>query len=109
MDATDLLTLAAGLGGTFTGFFLGLRVCGPRINTCWTERHPRDLAEDLHAGRLNERALTEDTRRLVLAEMARAANGLTLEQSAQYLTLTGVQDRFVGQPEPQWAHTRQEW
>ncbi|HVT68879.1 MAG TPA: hypothetical protein VHF26_14100 [Trebonia sp.] len=109
MDATDLFTLAAGLGGTFTGFFVGLRVCGPRINTCWTERHPRALAEDIRAGRLTMDALGEDTRRLVLAEMARAANGLTLDQSAQFLALNGVNDRFVRSGEPRWAHTREEW
>ena len=28
MDGTELLTLAAGVGASFTSFFVGLRVCG---------------------------------------------------------------------------------
>ncbi|MGH3626593.1 MAG: hypothetical protein ACRDRL_04015, partial [Sciscionella sp.] len=99
----------AGLGGTFTGFFLGLRVCGPRINICWTERHPREIAEDIRTGATTMTQLTEHSRRLVLAELARMGNGLALEHSAQFITPTGVQDRFAGRPEPQWAHTEQEW
>jgi hypothetical protein len=104
MDGTELVALASGLGGTFAGFWLGLRVCGPKLQTCWTERHPREIATEVRYGKTKLSELTEHTRRLVLAELARMNNGLSLEESAQFITVTGVESRFVGQPEPFWAH-----
>ena len=106
MNMTELVALASGLGGVMTGFVVGLRVCGPKLHTEWTERHPRELAEDVRAARLKVTDLTEDTRRLVLAEMARMTNGLSLADSTQFLAVTGVGGRFVGQPEPHWAHRK---
>lgn len=109
MDGTELLTLAAGCGGSLAGFFVGLRVCGPRLQICWTERHPREIAEEIRTGKTTMGQLTEHSRRLVVGEMARMNNGLSLEDSAQFITVTGVEDRFVGQDEPHWAHNRAEW
>ena len=109
MDGTELLTLAAGAGASFTSFFVGLRVCGPRLQICWTERHPREIAEEIRSGQMTMGQLTEQSRALVLGEMARMGNGLSLGQSAEFITVTGVEDRFVGQDEPSWAHSRAEW
>lgn len=109
MDATELLTMAAGVGASFTSFFIGLRVCGPRLQICWTERHPREIAEEIRSGKTKMSQLTERSRRLVVNEMARMNNGLTVGQSADFITVTGVEDRFVGQNEPTWAHNRAEW
>jgi hypothetical protein len=106
MDPVELLTVAAGVGGTLTGFFLGLRVCGPRIQIEWTERHPRELAQQVRDGEVKLSALTEHSRRLVLAELSRMGNGLALEDSAQFLTVTGIGGRYVGKPEPDWAHRK---
>ncbi len=104
MNMTELVALASGMGGTLTGFWLGVRVCGPKLQLTWTERHPREVVADLRAGRVKFSELTEDSRRLVLSEMARMNNGLSAAESAQYLALTGVQNRFVGQDQPHWAH-----
>jgi hypothetical protein len=104
MDATELVALASGLGGALTGFWLGVRVCGPKLQIGWTERHPREIAGDIRAGRLKLADLTDDSKRFVLAEMARMGNGLSAAESAQFLALTGVQNRYVGQDEPHWAH-----
>ena len=104
MDATELFTMAAGVGSSFASFFVGLRVCGPRLQICWTERHPREIAEEIRSGQIKMSALTEHSRALVVGELARMNNGLSLEQSAEFITVTGVADRFVGQPEPHWAH-----
>lgn len=109
MDGTELLTMAAGVGGSLASFFVGLRVCGPRLQICWTERHPREIAEEVRSGKTKLSALTEHSRRLVIGELARMNNGLSLEESAEFITVTGVEDRFVGQPEPHWAHNRAEW
>jgi hypothetical protein len=109
MDGTELLTLAAGFGGSMVSFFVGLRVCGPRLQICWTERHPREIAEEIRSGKTKMSALSESSRRLVIGELARMGNGLSLEQSAPFVTVTGAEDRFVGQAEPHWAHNRAEW
>lgn len=109
MDVTELLTAAAGVGSSLASFFVGLRVCGPRLQICWTERHPREIATEVRIGQVKLSALTEHSRRLVLAELARMDNGLSLEASAQFITVTGVADRFVGQSEPSWAHDPEQW
>jgi hypothetical protein len=104
MDGTELVALASGLGGTFTGFWLGLRVCGPKLQITWTERHPREIAQEVRNGKTKLSELTEHSRRLVVAELARMTNGLSLEESAQFITVTGLEGRYVGQDEPHWAH-----
>ena len=104
MNMTELVALASGLGGVMTGFVVGLRVCGPKLQLTWTERHPREVVADLRAGRVKFTELTDDSRRLVMAELARMNNGLSAAESAQYLALTGVQNRYVGQDQPHWAH-----
>lgn len=104
MDGTELLTLAAGVGGSLTSFFLGLRVCGPRLQIEWTERHPREIAQQVRDGQVTLAQLTEHSRRLVVDELARMGNGLPIEASAEFLTVTGIGGRYVGQPEPEWAH-----
>jgi len=110
MDTMELVALGSGIGGMLTGgglgLILGLRVCGPRLQIAWTERHPREIAEEIRCGATALRALTPASRRLVLRELARMNNALTLEQSAEFLAPTGVQDRFVGRPEPHWAHRK---
>ena len=104
MDGTELIALAAGIGGAVSGFVLGLRVCGPRVQIQWTERHPREVAIEIRNGNLKPSQLTKHSRRLVVAELARMNNGLSLEDSAQFLAVTGIGGRYVGQPEPDWVH-----
>jgi hypothetical protein len=108
MDTMELVALGSGIAGALTGgglaFVLGLRVCGPRIQIEWTERHPREIAEEIRSGKSSMRQLTPRSQRLVLAELARMGNGLPLEASAEFITPTGVGGRFVGQNEPRWAH-----
>lgn len=95
MDGTELLALASALGGGSVGFVLGLRVCGPRLEVAWTERHPREIAEEVRAGKTDIRALTPRSQRLVLAELARLTNGLSLDASTEFLSLDGVAHRFT--------------
>lgn len=103
MDITQLAALGSGCGGLLTGFFVGLRLCGPKIQICWTERHPRAIAEELRTGTTKLSALTAHSRRLVLAELARMNSGTTLAESAQFLELTGIGGRFTASSEPYWA------
>jgi hypothetical protein len=105
MNLTELVALASGLGGASLGFVLGLRVCGPKLQITYTERHPRDLAQEVRDGRRSLTSLTPASRRLVLTELARMANGLTNEQCAEFLALDGVADRFVGHDQPHWTTT----
>lgn len=70
MDGTELIALASGLGGGFSGFWLGVRVLGPRIQICWTQVHPREIAARVKDGRINPRHLTPESRRLVAVAMA---------------------------------------
>jgi hypothetical protein len=69
VDFTETSVLAASVLSGSTGFVLGLRVCGQRLNTTWTERHPVTIAEDVRAGRLTMRHLGAHTRRLVGREL----------------------------------------
>ena len=105
MNVVELVALASGLGGTSLGFVLGLRVCGPKLQICYTERHPRELVEEIRTGRRTLSSLTPASQRLVIAEMSRLSNGLTMEQSAEFLAITGLGNRFVGQDQPYWATT----
>lgn len=95
IEATALATSVA--SGSL-GFFVGLRVNEIRglgwLHGTWTEVHPRELAEQIRTGRLDINALDKRTRTVVLAEMARANNGLTATESAQFLALDGASDRF---------------
>ncbi len=104
MDGTELLTLAAGVGGSLTSFLLGLRVCGPRLQITWTERHPREIANEIRNGNVKLSQLTAHSRRLVVDELARMGNGLPIEACADFLTVTGIEGRYVGKPEPVWVH-----
>ena len=104
MDGTELLTMAAGVGGCAASFLLGLRVCGPKLQTTWTERHPREIAHQLRDGGLKLTGLTAHTRRLVVAELARIGNGLPAEASTEFLELDGIEGRYVGKSQPAWAH-----
>jgi len=104
MDGTELLTLAGSIGGCAASFLLGLRVCGPRLQTTWTERHPREIAQQVRDGGLKLTELTGHTRRLVVDELARIGNGLPVEASAEFLALEGIEGRYVGKPAPSWAH-----
>ena len=104
MDGTELLTMAAGVGGCAASFLLGLRVCGPRLQTAWTERHPREIALQVRDGDVKLTQLTEHTRRLVVDELARMGNGLPVEASAEFLALDGIEGRYVGKRQPSWAH-----
>jgi hypothetical protein len=69
VDFTEASVLAASVLSGSTGFVLGLRVCGERLNTTWTERHPVTIAEDVRARRLTMRHLGAHTRRLVGREL----------------------------------------
>lgn len=81
------------------GFIVGLRANDIRgigwLHGTWTEVHPRDLAEQIRTGQLKLKNFDKRTRAVVLAEMARAANGITAAESAQFLALDGVADRYV--------------
>jgi len=104
MDTTELIALATGVSGAVSGFLLGLRVCGPRLQITWTERHPREVAEQVHDGQVKLSQLTAHSRRLVVDELARMGNGLPIQASADFLALTGIEGRYVGRPDPDWTH-----
>ena len=89
---------SAAVSGT-AGFVIGFRInqiCGLGwLHGTWTEIHPRELAEQIRTGQLKVKNLDKRTRAVVLAEMSRAAHGLTASQSAEFLALNGVAGRFV--------------
>ncbi len=96
MDGTELIALASGLGSGFSGFWLGVLVLGPKIQICWTQTHPREIAEHVRSGLINPRHLTQHSRELVAVAMAQndaehlAANPhVTVEQIVSTLA-----DRF---------------
>ena len=64
------------------------------------ELHPRTLAEQIRTGQIKLTSLDKRTQAVVLAEMARQANGLTAEDSADFLALDGVTGRFVHMAPP---------
>lgn len=92
------LTAPAVTGG-LVGFVLGLRVCGPKLDIGWTERHPREIAEEIASGRRTLNSLTPRAQRIVLGELARMRNGLTVEESNDFVTLIGIGSRFERHPE----------
>lgn len=69
MDFTETSVMVSSVLSGGAGFFLGLRVCGEKLHTTWTERHPVTIAEDVRAGRLTMRHLGAATRRLVAREL----------------------------------------
>lgn len=101
MDGSILaLALSApALAGGLAGFVLGLRVCGPKLDIGWTERHPREIAEEIASGRRAISSLTPRAQRIVLGELARMRNGLSVEDSNQFVTLIGIGSRFERYPE----------
>ena len=95
----ELTALSSAVASGTAGFFVGLRANEIRglgwLHGTWTELHPRGLAEQIRTGRLELKALDAKTRAVVLAEMARQANGLTADESAQFLALDGAAGRFT--------------
>lgn len=95
----ELTALSSAVASGSIGFFIGLRANEIRglgwLHGTWTEVHPRELAEQIRTGRLDIKALDAKTRAVVLAEMARSANGLTASESAQFLALDGATGRFL--------------
>ena len=94
----EATALASAVGSGSIGFLVGLRINDIRgighLHGTWTEVHPRDLAEQIRTGQLKVKNLDKRTRAVVLAEMARQANGLTADESAQFLALDGAAGRF---------------
>lgn len=95
MDFTETSVLAASVLSGTTGFFAGLRLCGERLNTTWTERHPIELAEDVRAGRLKMRHLGVHTRRLVARELEAINTGRPEIATSVPLVNEGVAHRFA--------------
>lgn len=95
----EATALASAVTSGSLGLLIGLRVNEIRgvgwLHGTWTEVHPRELVEQIRTGQLKLKNLDKATRAVVLAEMARAANGLTAGESAQFLALDGVNGRFV--------------
>jgi hypothetical protein len=104
MEAT---ALASAVASGSLGLVIGLRINEIRglghVHGTWTELHPRELAEQIRTGRLAFKNLDEATQAVVLAEMARAANGLSAAESAAFLALDGVAGRFTATA-PRAAH-----
>jgi hypothetical protein len=94
VDFTEaaVITTAAFTGPT--GFFLGLRVCGEKLHTTWTERHPVAIAEDVRAGHLKMRHLGAATRHLVARELEALNTGRPQIAADVPLVNVGAADRF---------------
>lgn len=94
----ETVALASAVSSGTLGLVIGLRINEIRgvgwLHGTWTEVHPRELAEQIRTGQLEVKNLDKLTRALVLAEMARQANGLTADESAQFLALDGASGRF---------------
>lgn len=95
----EVTALSSAVVSGTAGFLVGFRINEIRglgwLHGTWTEVHPRELAERIRTGQLKMRNLDAATRAVVLAEMARAANGLTTGESAEFLALDGVSGRFA--------------
>lgn len=108
----EVTALSSALVSGTAGFAVGFRINEIRglgwLHGTWTEVHPRELAAQIRTGGLKMRDLDRRTRAVVLAEMARQANGLTAAESAEFLALNGVSGRFahMAPPEnhPDYAH-----
>lgn len=94
----EVTALASAVTSGTAGFLIGLRANEIRglgwLHGTWTEVHPRELAERIRTGQLDIKALDAKTSAVVLAEMARTANGLTPGESADFLALDGASGRF---------------
>ena len=94
----EVTALASAVASGTAGFVVGFRINEIRgvgwLHGTWTEVHPRELAEQIRTGRLKLKNLDARTRTVVLNEMARQANGLTADESAEFLALDGAADRF---------------
>jgi hypothetical protein len=101
----EVTALASAVTSGSLGFVVGLRVNEIRgvgwLHGTWTELHPRELAEKIRTGQLQMKNLDKATQAVVLGEMARAANGLTAAESAEFLALDGVSGRFVDMAPPE--------
>lgn len=95
MGLTELAMFGAGSAGAALGFVAGLRVCGPRLQTTWTERHPVELAEDVRAKRLHLRQLTAHTQRLVSRELEALNTNRPQLAHAVPLALEGLGHRYA--------------
>ena len=95
----EATAIASAVTSGTLGFVVGLRANEIRgigwLHGTWTEVHPRELAEQIRTGQLKVKNLDTRTRAIVLAEMARQANGITADESAQFLALDGAAGRFV--------------
>ena len=108
----EVTALSSAVVSGTAGFVVGFRINEIRglgwLHGTWTEVHPRELAEQIRTGQLTLASLDKRTRAVVLAEMARQANGLTSAESAEFLALDGVSGRFahIAPPtnHPDYAH-----
>lgn len=94
MDLTTLAALVSGLIGAFFGFVIGLRVCGPKLQTTWTERHPHEIACEVREGRRRMGALHPHTRRLVARELDATIISRPDLFAEPPLQLNGVEHRY---------------
>jgi hypothetical protein len=99
MDLTEIAVLGAGSFGAVSGLALGwvagLRWCGPRLNSAWTERHPVQIAEDVRAGRQKMRHLAPHTQLMVSRELQALNTGRPEIAAAVPLVLRGVAGRYA--------------
>lgn len=99
LTSIETVALASAVSSGTLGLVIGLRINEIRgvgwLHGTWTELHPRELAEQIRTGQLKVKNLDKRTRAVVLAEMARQANGLTPDESAQFLALDGAAGRFT--------------
>lgn len=95
MDFTETSVLAASVLSGSGGFVLGLRVCGEKLHTTWTERHPVTIAEDVRAGRLKMRHLGAHTRNLVARELEALNTGRPEIAADVPLLNEGVAGRYA--------------
>jgi hypothetical protein len=95
----EATAIASAVTSGSLGFVIGLRANDIRgigyLHGTWTEVHPRELAEQIRTGQLKVKNLDKRTRAVVLAEMARQANGLTAAESAHFLAQGGIAGRFA--------------
>ncbi|WP_034268268.1 hypothetical protein [Actinospica robiniae] len=95
----EATAIASAVTSGSLGFVIGLRANDIRgigyLHGTWTEVHPRELAEQIRTGQLKAKNLDKRTRAVVLAEMARQANGITAAESAEFLALDGIAGRFT--------------
>jgi len=95
VDFTEAAVLTTAALTAPTAFFLGLRVCGEKLHTTWTERHPVTIAEDVRAGRLTMRHLGAATRRLVARELEAINTGRPEIAADVPLVNEGIAGRYT--------------